>query len=118
MKPRSQHPTRERIATELRKGVPLSKYTLEARCFVAMRNVNAYLKIMHEAGEIHIAEYRRDTPHGSPTKMWVWGEGKDARKPKPKTMAQKSREYRERNPEAVIRDIMRKRRNRYMEKQL
>jgi hypothetical protein len=112
MKRREDHPNRERIAKELRKGEPLTKFDLELRCFLALRNVNAYLKIMHEAGEIHIHSYRRDSPHGSPTTVWIWGAGTDAKRPKPQTSAAKSRKYRKLNPEAVIREIMRKRRKR------
>lgn len=116
MKRREEHPNRERIAKELRKGEPLTKFDLELRCFLSLRNVNAYLKIMREAGEIHIHSYRRDTPHGSPTTVWIWGAGKDAKRPKPLTMAQVARRYRDRNPEAVIREIVRKRKLRYADK--
>lgn len=112
MKSRAEHPNRERIAIELRKGQPLTKFDLELRCFIAARNVNAYLKIMHEAGDIHIHSYRRDTPHGCPTTVWVWGSGEDAKKPRPLSKKAAARKYRERNPEAVVREIMRKRRKR------
>ena len=118
MKSRAEHPNRERIAKELRKGAPLTKFDLELRCFLALRNVNAYLKIMHEAGDIHIHSYRRDTPHGSPTTVWAWGAGVDAKKPRPLTKREASRRYRQRNPEAVIREIMRKRRKREAEREL
>lgn len=113
---RAKHPTRQRIANELKQGKPLSKYDLELRCHLAMRNVNAYLKVMHEAGEIHIAGYRRDSPHGSPTTMWAYGQGVDAKKPRPRTKAEQSRRYRALNPEAVIREINRKRVQRFKEK--
>lgn len=112
MKSRAEHPNRQRIANELRKGAPLTKFDLELRCFLSARNVNAYLKIMHEVGDIHIHSYRRDTPHGSPTTVWAWGAGIDAKKPRPQTKREASRKYRQRNPEAVIREIKRKRRQR------
>ena len=117
MKCRADNATRQRIAKELQKGAPLSKFDIEARCFISIRNANNYLKLMHEAGEIHIAGYERLSPHGSPTTMWAHGQGVDAKKPKPKSDKQKSREYRARNPEAVIRETMRKRAQRYKEKQ-
>lgn len=116
MKSRADHPTRQRIANELKKGAPLSKFDIEARCFISMRNANNYFRVMHEAGEIHIAGYRRDSPHGSPTTLWAYGPGVDAKKPKPKTAAQKSRQYREANPEQVVKEIMRKRAQRYNER--
>lgn len=112
MKSRAEHPNRQRIANELRKGAPLTKFDLELRCHLSVRNVNAYLKVMHEAGDIHIHGYRRDTPHGPPTTVWAWGTGKDAKKPRPRTYAEIARSYRKRNPEAVIREIKRKRRQR------
>lgn len=112
MKSRAEHPNRQRIANELRKGAPLTKFDLELRCHLSVRNVNAYLKVMHEAGDIHIHGYRRDTPHGPPTTVWAWGSGVDARKPRPQTQRETSRKYRQRNPEAVIREIKRKRRQR------
>lgn len=116
MKSRAEHPNRQRIAKELQKGAPLTKFDLELRCFLSMRTVNAYLKVMHEAGDIHIFGYRRDTPHGPPTTVWKWGAGKDAKKPRPRTYAETSRKYRRCNPEAVIREIKRKRVKRYMDK--
>lgn len=112
MKSRAEHPNRDRIAAELRKGAPLTKFDLELRCHLSLRNVNAYLKVMREAGDIHIHGYRRDTPHGPPTTVWAWGAGVDAKKPRPKTCAQIARSYRQRNPEAAIREINRKRRKR------
>lgn len=112
MKSRAEHPNRQRIANELRKGAPLTKFDLELRCHLSVRNVNAYLKVMHEAHDIHIHGYRRDTPHGPPTTVWAWGAGIDAKKPRPQSQRETSRKYRQRNPEAVIREIKRKRRQR------
>lgn len=110
--PRSKHPTRQRIANELQKGVPLSKYDLEERCFLSKRSVNEYLKIMHESGEIHIAAYHQLTGHGTPTRYWLYGSGVDAKYPKPKTQAQKAKEYRARYPERCIELMLEKRRMR------
>lgn len=117
MKSRAEHPNRERIANELRKGTPLTKFDLELRCFLSLRNVNAYLKVMREAGDIYIHGYRRDTPHGPPTTVWAWGEGIDAKKPRPMTKRETSRRYRRNNPEAVVREIKRKRRHREAERE-
>lgn len=37
---------------------------------------------------VHIADYRRENIAGSPTRVWAWGEGKDARRPRKKTSAE------------------------------
>ncbi len=113
---RQKRPEYKLILMTLQNVNMLSKYDLELRLGITMRNVNAYLKLMHEAGEIYIAGYRRDSPHGSPTTMWGYGNLPDAKRPKPKTQAQKAKQYRELNPEAVIREIYRKRAQRYKEK--
>lgn len=109
---REIHPTRQRIAHELQKGIPLSKYDLERRCYVHKRTVNEYLKLMHRAGEIYIAAYHQVTGHGSPSRFWLYGEGEDAKYPKPKTQAQKAKEYRARYPERCIEAMFEKRRMR------
>ena len=109
---RENHPTRQRIANELQKGVPLSKYDLERRCFVTKRNINEYLKLMHQAGEIHIAAYHQIRGRGSMSRYWLYGSGEDAKYPKRKTQAQKAKEYRARNPEKCIEAMLEKRRMR------
>jgi len=109
---RENQPTRQRIARELQKGVPLSKHDLEKRCFVAKRNINEYLKIMHEAGEVYIAAYHQITGHGSPSRFWLYGQGEDAKYPRRKSQAQKAKAYRARNPEKCIEDALRKREKR------
>jgi MarR-like DNA-binding transcriptional regulator SgrR of sgrS sRNA len=106
---REIHPTRQRIARELQKGVPLSKHDLSERCFISCRNANEYLRIMHSDGEIHIAAYHQVSGRGTPSRYWLYGPGIDAKKPKAKPPAQKTREYRERNPEQVLKEINRKR---------
>lgn len=115
MQPREKHPNRERIAHEMRKGKPLTKYDLELRCLIALRNVNAYLTLMHREHEIHIAGYRRDTPNGPPTKIWAYGPGKDAVAPPPMTPAQRKKR-RKANIEGIIRDTLRKRGKRAIER--
>lgn len=110
--PRSRHPTRQRIAGELQKGIPLSKYDIEQRCFVHRRTVNEYLKLMHQAGEIHIAAYHRISGRGSMSRYWLYGSGEDAECPKRKTQAQIAKEYRARNPERCIELMLDKRRMR------
>lgn len=102
-------PNRKLIARELQKGTPLSKYDLSERCGITIRNINAYLKLMHEAGEIHLYAWHVISKYGSPTRFWLYGPGEDAPKPKPKTKAQSAREYRARYPEKVIADNIQKR---------
>lgn len=115
---RAIHPTRERIAKELQKGAPLSKYDIEARCFVSTRNANNYLKLMHEAGEIHISAYHQISGHGTPTRYWSYGFGEDVKKPRRKTQSQKAKAYRARHPEKCIDSALAKRAMRRMKKEL
>lgn len=115
--PRERHPTRQRIANELKKGTPLSKYDIEARCFVSTRNANNYLKLMHEAGEIHISAYHQISGHGTPTRYWSYGFGEDAKKPRRKSQSQKAKAYRARHPEKCIESALAKREMRRMIKE-
>jgi hypothetical protein len=112
MLPRAEHPTRARIARELQLSSGLSKYDLELRCHLAMNNVNAYLKIMHADKEIYISGYRRDTPHGPATKLWAYGNKKDAPRPKAMTGAERRRKQRQ-DPEVCIKEMMNQRRRRF-----
>jgi hypothetical protein len=107
--------TRERIANQLKTGGRLTKYDLEAKCFVSVRNVNHYLKLMHEAREIYISGYVRLHTVGAATKLWSYGKRKDAAPPRPMTAVEKTRRRRQ-DPEVCIKDMMQKRSARHKKK--
>lgn len=114
---REIHPTRQRILKKLQELGPMTKYQIAEVCFVAPRNINAYLKLMKQDGEVRVQEWiRSGTGGGAWTKVWGLGSERNAHKPKPMTKAEQARKYREENPEAAIEEVIKKRSKRYHEK--
>jgi predicted ArsR family transcriptional regulator len=90
MLPRSMHPTMARLRALFDEGLLLSQHDVSARLYVDPRNAREYLKILHGDEVIRIGEWRRDSPHGKPTPVFVKrqpGE-MDAPKPTAQTVAQ------------------------------
>lgn len=58
------------------------------------------LRILHRAGAIHIARWKRGM-QGPACPVYLWGQGVDAERPKKLTSAQKCKAWRRRNPEKV-----------------
>ena len=58
------------------------------------------LRKLHKAGKTHIAEWRQDT-YGPATPAYRWGEGKDAKKPRKLSNAERCARWRESHPDAV-----------------
>lgn len=113
---REIHPTRQRIAKKLQELGPMTKYQIAEVCFVSFRNVNEYLNLMYEDLEVHIDSWiRSGTGGGSWTKVWAYGDGKDARRPKALTAAEKARKRRQ-DPEVAIDELMKKRVKRHNER--
>lgn len=96
MLPRELHPNHKRVALELSQAErPLTAYDLELRCYLDVRNVREYLKLMHQARAIHIASWRRDAPRGPWVPVYCYGEGKDAVKPDRRTLAELAKQHRQ-----------------------
>ena len=113
---REVHPTRQRIANALQKHGALTKYKIAELCFVSFRNANEYLNLMHKDSEVYIHKWiRSGTGGGSWTKVWAHGDGKDARKPRPTTPAERSRKRRQ-DPEVAINELLKKRAKRHNER--
>jgi hypothetical protein len=113
---REIHPTRQRIAKKLQELGPMTKYQIAEVCFVSFRNVNEYLNLMYEDLEVHIHSWVRSGTGGGPwIKVWAYGDGKDARKPRALTAAEKSRKRRQ-DPEVAIDELMKKRVKRHNER--
>lgn len=113
---REIHPTRQRILKKLQELGPMTKYQIAEACFVSFRNVNEYLKLMHEDLEVYIHSWARSgTGGGSWTKVWGYGDGKDARRPRASTPAERSRKRRQ-DPEVAINELMKKRSKRHIER--
>lgn len=113
---RSINPTRKRILEKLQTHGPMTKHQIAEMCFVAIRNVNEYLKLMHEDLEVYIHKWVRTGTGGGPwLKVWAAGCEKDARKPKPATAAEKSRKRRQ-DPEIAINELLKKRSQRFAER--
>lgn len=113
---REVHPTRQRIAKKLQNLGPMTKYQLADACFVTFRNINEYLKLMHKDMEVYIHSWiRSGSGGGSWTKVWAYGDGQDARKPRPTTPAERSRKRRK-DPEVQIQELMKKRSKRHIER--
>lgn len=111
--------TRDRITKRLQERGPMTKYQISEVCHVTIRNVNAYLKVLREAKEVYIHDWIRVGTAGGPwTKVWGYGNERNAKRPKPLTAAEKTRKRRQ-DPEVCIQEMMRKRairHNKRMEK--
>ena len=113
---REIHPTRQRIAKRLQELGAMTKYQIAEVCFVAPRNVNAYLKLMHEDLEVYIHSWIRVGERGgSWTKVWGYGDGKDAKRPRASTPTERARKRRQ-DPEVQIDELMKKRSKRHVER--
>ena len=110
MKPRSIHPNRQRILDVLLREVPMSDVEIARIAFVSHRSVKEYLRDLHAERVIHIHEWRSNSP-GSPTRVWVIGNGEDAQKPARLTSAERRRKDRAR-PGAKEREAEMKRNRR------
>lgn len=65
--------------------------------YLVKRWAYAYIKHLHEAGKVHIAEYRRTVRRSGMTyitPVYRWGEGQDASKPSSLTASERSKKYR------------------------
>lgn len=112
MRPRSDCMTLERVRQALRSTTrPLTAYDLELIVYLDHRNVRAYLRILKNAGEIHISDWVRSASVGPPTPAWGYGEGKDKSRPTAKSAAQRRRKARKsqdlRDREALIKRALR-----------
>lgn len=113
---RSINPTRKRILEKLQTHGPMTKHQIAEVCYVAIRNVNEYLNLMHEDLEVYIHDWIRTGTGGGPwLKVWAAGCEKDARKPKALTPAERSRKRRQ-DPEVAIDELLRKRSQRFNER--
>lgn len=113
---REVHPTRYRILDRLKVLGPMTKYQIADVCYVSFRNVNNYLKLMHQSREVYVHEYVRSGPvGGSWTKVWAFGDADDAPVPIAQTKAEASRKRRA-DPEVRIDEMMRKRARRFNER--
>ena len=96
MLPRELHPNYSRILKALRESSrPLSGYDLELRCFLDVRNVRMYLKLMHSQRKVHIRDWRRDAPRGPWVPLYCYGKGTDKVKPDRRTNAEVQRQRRQ-----------------------
>lgn len=109
MLPRALHPNMGRIRALFEQGLRLTQHDIEARVFVSVRNAREYLKILHAAGEIYIAEHRRDSPHGPATPVFALRIDEDQKDvPRPRRLTnnevrariRKSEEFREKEARA------------------
>jgi hypothetical protein len=64
---------------------------LAERTGVSYRRVGEFLKVMHDAGRIHVTGWRKTEVNGPPFPIYAWGEGDDVRKPKPAAMRNRLR---------------------------
>lgn len=76
--------------------LPATPRDIREQTGLGVTTIWRWLKDLHQSGEIHIERWvRGDTP-GPWLPVYAPGEGRDARKPTPKTDAQVSRAYRAR----------------------
>lgn len=80
MRPRAEQPVRTLILRDLESG-PATPYDLAAAIGIHVRNMRPYVKLMHEAGEIHVCDYERGH-QGPPRRVYAIGQRKD--KPQPR----------------------------------
>lgn len=75
----------------MQQGKTLDKYDLATAAFCDQRTAQRALGAMHKRGEIHITKwvpvYKHTIPH------YAFGPGKDAKKPKPLSGAEKNQKY-------------------------
>jgi hypothetical protein len=96
MKPISpDSPTMRRIVAALVAHGPMSPEEIVLEACVAERTLTSgqYLKILHDAARIHVHKWDR-SHNGRPTAIWAAGPGKDAKRPKPYSVAEKCRRWR------------------------
>lgn len=85
---------RERIIAAL-EASPCLAAELEQLAFTTKRNTLKHLKQLREEGAIHVCRWERGTA-GPFRPVYQWGPGKDARRPKPLTLATRLKTYRRR----------------------
>lgn len=100
MLPRIMHPTMQRLRLEFMTGARLTFHDVEARCFISARNGREYLKLLHSEGEIHICDWRRDSPQGPWVPVYLYG-GNDNEPLKPNVTSNAERRKRWRQNEGV-----------------
>lgn len=94
----------------------MTKYQIAEVCYLAPRNVGEYLKMMYENLEVYVHSYIRTGQRGgSWTKVWAYGNGKDALRPRARTPTERARKRRE-DPEVAIDEMMKKRAKRFAER--
>lgn len=74
---------KDRILNLLRKGTPMLSMEMSDKLKISKAAASMAAKELHEAGWIHIAEWRLSPKNGG-NKVYALGEGKDATKPEPK----------------------------------
>lgn len=97
----------DRILAALDK--PRDRTELAGMVGLSVRATTSYLSALLDESErrLHIHDWRRNSP-GSPTPLYLAGAGKDKRKPRPMTGAERARKRRA-CPELAIDQIQRKR---------
>lgn len=58
---------------------------------VSYRRVHELCRVMHAEGKIHITNWRKTERNGPPAPIYAWGEGEDAKRPKPAALRNKLR---------------------------
>ena len=115
MLPRELHPNYSRILKAIRESSrPLSGYDLELRCFLDVRNVRVYLKLMHSQRKVHIRDWRRDAPRGPWVPLYCYGANdNEPSKPHVLTLAERRKRWRQ-NEGVKEKEAARKRSKRRM----
>ena len=70
---------------------------------VRISSSSAYRMVnrLHSRKEIHVAEWKRPEGAGTMTRLFGFGEGKDAIKPEPVSLEERRRSYQKRNKVAI-----------------
>ena len=109
------HYTRVRVMLKFKELRTMTKHDIAKLCFISAHRANEILREFRKENRVHIAGYVRLASAGAPTKVWSWGPGRDAKKPRPKTGLERRRKARS-NPETCIREMLRKRSKRLQQK--
>lgn len=87
---------------------PHTRAELAKATGIGVNGMHAYLLALKGEKLIHVSGWRRNSP-GSPSPIYMVGNKRNAPKPRPVTNAEKTRKWRDNNPERVIQDIHKKR---------
>lgn len=89
-------------------AAPHTKLELAEATNIGHNAMKHYLNALKADGKIYIFAWQPNSP-GSPSPIYLAGEGKDKRRPRAMTAAQKTRAHRLRSPESFVIEMERKR---------